>query len=451
MKYGEKTDSPIWKGIMPVGRRNAGILPFQIQSVRPEIGTVVMSVPLIIRDIGHPERSLPTLYGQAAAVAVRIIPYYRPSVLFPDHRLKVNYASIGAFVLEVDEPMRAIGCIYPGTLVGAVYAALAGSHHDAFLIGPEGIICTQDGLPSGFHPTGGSEYVVFAIALVHLGSFYGGLGSVPIENHSGRPNKFCPIGRHGCHEQHTLDSRPRTGTTMAQIGLSILIPEGTGVDEATAFINPHRLFPLPAGVLGTHHKDSAVRIPAINVEPAVMIADCRSPYAVPVLNPGRSKRFESILVVGQGSSNQLPVDKVPGMQDRQPGEEIERGCRHIIVIPCAAHVGIGVIRMKDGIRETRLRRRQHRQQRNQKDGYSFHIQRFAASSNHWLNPAISPLLQQEPNQYSRGSPDATFLRQTPCLPPSTMVTQSAWGMMTATPSIPSSGSTLWSEACSQIA
>ena len=30
LKYGEKTDSPIWKGIMPVGRRNAGILPFQI-------------------------------------------------------------------------------------------------------------------------------------------------------------------------------------------------------------------------------------------------------------------------------------------------------------------------------------------------------------------------------------------------------------------------------------
>ena len=56
-------------------------------------------------------------------------------------------------------------------------------------------------------------------------------------------------------------------------------------------------------------------------------------------------------IIRERSPHLLPMDQIGGAQDGQPREEIERGGRHVVIIPHPAYIRVGIIEMKDGIGE----------------------------------------------------------------------------------------------------
>jgi hypothetical protein len=48
-------------------------------------------------------------------------------------------------------------------------------------------------------------------------------------------------------------------------------------------------------------------------------------------------------------TNQLPVDKIMGVKDRQSRDTVERRGHHIIAVTYSHHIGIGIIGMKNRI------------------------------------------------------------------------------------------------------
>ena len=146
---------------------------------------------------------------------------------------------------------------------------------------------------------------------------------MPVEHHTRWPEKFCTIRRHGGHEHYALEPSARTSGCMAEVGLSIIIPQRTGIYKSPASIYPHRSLPFSKRVLSFHHKDPPVGVSAIDVEPSVVIADCRSPYAVSVLDTGDTLWLELVCVISKGSTNEFPIDEVFRMKDRKSWKIIE--------------------------------------------------------------------------------------------------------------------------------
>ena len=399
---------------MPIGRRHCRILPLKVESVRfvRRFGTAV--IPFIVGDIRHPVRGRPTADRCSAAVSVRILSDYRPAILLPFHRLQVHYASVSPLVLEMNEPVGALRSIHPSSLMRSVDGAFRRSHDYLLLIRAEGVIGAKHCLPARPDSACRAEDIILPPALVHLGSLYGRLGFMPVEYHTGRTDEFRAVRRHGRNEHDALEPGAGACGCMAQVGLAVIVPQRAGIDESAALVNPDRVLPRAARILSLHHEYAAIRVSAINIEPAFVVADRRSPCAVAVLNRRRTQGFEIIyIIVGKRRTDKFPVHQILGMQNRQPREVVERRGGHIVVVPDAANVRIGIIHMKNWIVIAHLRCRHELHQQRGKNDQLFHNQRFAEISNHCAEPFTSPLLQHEPNQYSSGWPEAMVLRHTP--------------------------------------
>ena len=203
---------------------------------------------------------------------------------------------------------------------------------------------------------------------------------MPVIDDAGRPQQPRSVGSHRRHEDHALEPGPRTCSRMREPGAAILVPKRAGIDEALGFHHPDRRFPAAAGILRPHHKDASVRVAAENIEPARVVADGRRPHAVGVLDRGAESVPVTVPfrtgIIGQCGSHQLPVHQVARVQDGQPGETVERGSRHIVILPDTADVRVAVIQMQDGIEilELGLRRTvdHQRQQQHQEQASCFH-------------------------------------------------------------------------------
>ena len=343
-------------------------------------------------------------------VPVRIGADHRPAVLRPAHRLEVDDAAVGAFILEMEEPVATVRRLHPRPLMGAVDArqrqrvqpagrpgaschsvnsatlrpgfnatrwhcpgagrqnapgasrfASGRSHHHALLKRPPGAAGAQNCLPARSDAARGSEEVTPSIPAVKFGPFDGRLGQVSVIDNAGRAQQTGAVRRHFGHEQDTFQPRPGTGRRMGEVGLPVAVPQRAGIDETLSAQEPDRLGPGTGGVLRPYHEDAAVGIAAEDMEPAVMIPDGRRPHAV----AGRDTAPERIPVLlgerrpgifRQGSPDLPPVDQVPGMQDGQAGETVERGGGQVVVLPHPADVRVAVVQVQDriGITEYRI-------------------------------------------------------------------------------------------------
>src|SRR5687768_5556000 len=103
----------------------------------------------------------------AFPVAVAVVSNHRPVVL-PHHRLQVDEPPVGVGVLKVQEPPVTPRRVDERALMRAVDVAGTLREHDAILVGALHRTRAKYRLPPLFHPTGGGEDVIPAIALVEL-------------------------------------------------------------------------------------------------------------------------------------------------------------------------------------------------------------------------------------------------------------------------------------------
>ena len=71
---------------------------------------------------------------------------------------------------------------------------------------------------------------------------------------------------------------------MRKISLAVFIPERAAVDKTFSLHHPGDRLPRTAWVLCLGHKETLVRIAAVDVEPSVVIAYRGCPHIVAMLN-----------------------------------------------------------------------------------------------------------------------------------------------------------------------
>ena len=193
---------------MPVRRRNRGILPLESDPVRP---VRLFSRLRCARNAGrhHTRR-----HRLSYAVPVGVLPDERPAIGTPAHRLQMDDASIGALVLEMEEPVLPYRSIDPGTLMGTVYGSRSPGQDDPLLIGAEGGVGPEDRLPARGNPARRREDVILSPALVELGPFDSRLAQVSVVDDAGGAEQTGAVRSHRRNEQDALQSRPGTGATV---------------------------------------------------------------------------------------------------------------------------------------------------------------------------------------------------------------------------------------------
>ena len=129
---------------------------------------------------------------------------------------------------------------------------------------------------------------------------------------------------------------------MHQISLAIIVPQGRRVYHSLTSLDEHGCLPLAYGIISLHHIDTMVGVAPIDIELARVVAYAGCPYSF-------AMAWLAVELYGrnltQGIVDELPVDEVLGMQDRESRCTGETRCRHVEVISHATHVGIGVVGM----------------------------------------------------------------------------------------------------------
>ena len=297
-------------------------------------------------------RRRPCSHRLPDAVAVRVLADHGPAVL-PGHRLEVHDAAVGAFVLEVQEPVVTGGIPHPGSLVRPVDGPGRPCHDDALLPRTLDPLRPEHRLPARRHAPGGSEEIVPALMFVELGPFDRRLRKVTVENGPGRPQEAGSVRIHRRQVEHALQACPGSGDAVREPRPAVLVPKRARVDESLLPHHPDGRFPRPFRILRPDHENAAVGIAHKDVEPASVVADRRCPDRIPVLHAC----VEIILrrlpigprIIRQRIIDQLPVHQVRGAKNRQPRETVERRSRHIEHPARLADIRVGIVRMDYGI------------------------------------------------------------------------------------------------------
>ena len=219
--HGIEPDPALRQRIMPIRRRNRRILPREVDAIgavtvrrfldcaRNDSGRLVISS----RGGAGVEKSV-FPYRLPHIIPVGIHTDERPAIGLPGHRLQVQYASVSALVLEMEEPVLPSRSIHPGSLMGPVDGARDPGHHDAFLVRPERIVRPQDRLPACSDASGRREDVVLPVPFVEFRSFDGRLAQMPVVHDARRAQQMRPVRSHRRDEQDALVPRPGPGATM---------------------------------------------------------------------------------------------------------------------------------------------------------------------------------------------------------------------------------------------
>ena len=217
-------------------------------------------------------RLLPLGHSIATSVAIGIVAYHKP-VVDPLGRLQMHYATISVLVLEVEEPVFAILRIDPRTLMRAVDLRLALREADIFLIRAIRVLRAEFDLPAVLHAARRTHYIIIAVALVELRALDGRLVLVAVIDDARGANDLRALGVHRSNEKHRLHARTRAGASVAQVSLAVLVPQRAAVNQTLALHHPDHRLPLAGRILRARHEQTLVGVAAIDVEPAVVIAD----------------------------------------------------------------------------------------------------------------------------------------------------------------------------------
>ena len=285
-------------------------------------------------------------YGFAASVAVLIHADDGPSVL-PLHGLQVHQSAVGSHVLEVEEPVAARGGVHPGSLVRAVDGGVSLGKYGLALEGAVGIVGTLYHLPACGHTSGGVEKVVLAVVLMNLGSLACGVVDVSVEDDAALCSGHQCLGVEFAHGEDALQSCSAACIGVVEVDFTVVVPQGAGVDEAFGGFYQLGGCPCASGVFGRDHVGTLVGVSPEDVEGAVVMPYGGCPHTVAMF-----RTFGSLhggQRVCHGVAYDSPVHEVLRVEDGQTGQAVEAGCRHVVVVAHAAHVGVAVVGAQDGI------------------------------------------------------------------------------------------------------
>ena len=160
---------------------------------------------------------------------------------------------------------------------------------------------------TGLYASCRGKNVIIAVPFVNLGALDGGLRLHTVIQKMILRNRLRAVRGHLKDPQIALKSDTALCIAVDQIGLPVLIPEGTGIDQPLTRKDKHRLLPFSQRICASHHEKALVRHSIVNVKIALMITDGRSPHALGML------RNSVILIinVGQRIIYQFPVHQIP--------------------------------------------------------------------------------------------------------------------------------------------
>ncbi len=164
-------------------------------------------------------RFLPYVNRLTDPIAVDIHPHHRP-ILLPAYRLEVYHPSHGSVGLEMIEPILSLGRIHESALMGTVDGGGSGLQNHFFLIGSVDVFRTEYRLPAVRDPSFGDADVIVAVAFEHLGTLC----------HRSGVDGVAIIQQGGAIAAHAVeDDGAGTVEAMCQVGIAIVVPQGTGV------------------------------------------------------------------------------------------------------------------------------------------------------------------------------------------------------------------------------
>ena len=173
---------------------------------------------------------------------------------------------------------------------------------------------------------------------------------VPVEDDAALGLACQAVCRQFAHHEHALHSCTRACQGMHQIDPSVLVPQRAGVDKAFPGFHQHRLFPLqrkclyrPARCLAAHAVHTAVGVAVVDIEPPLVEADARCPYAATVLGAVACSLLGARHTPSQRCIYEAPMHQVPRVQNLQTRDAVEGRRGHVVILPRLTHVRVGVV------------------------------------------------------------------------------------------------------------
>ena len=160
-------------GISHIRRKAEHILiicmPFPLQTQLTSIKFITLHRRFYrIRFIGF--RFTIAAHRVSTTIAIPIYSNYRP-VIYPFHRIQVQYTSISPLILEMQEPRFTGRSIYPSSLMRTVDIRFSLCHDNPGLVRSVYIFRTHHQLPSGNNSACRCKQIIKAITLIELCSF----------------------------------------------------------------------------------------------------------------------------------------------------------------------------------------------------------------------------------------------------------------------------------------
>ena len=135
------------------------------------------------------------------------------------------------------------------------------------------------------------------------------------------------------------DDWTRSMKTMAQVGLTIVIPERTRILPSCDMFHRMKWCPGAMRVFGGTHKKSLIGGAKIHIEQSVVITHGRCPRATGIMLVAVPSRFVEMAVY---LTDIVPVNHIFGFQHLH-AHKVEIGSHHIVFLAVTDHVGIGVV------------------------------------------------------------------------------------------------------------
>jgi len=157
--------------------------------------------------------------------------HQRPGVP-PLHRLKMANPSIGLTFLEMEKPPVAFNVIHKGALMRPIHFGPSLGDDSPDLIRAVNRGGAEDDLPPTGNATSWRRNVIETILLEKFRTFYCGMVNCSVEHDMAITEERTSIWRHRPDMEPMLDSSPGPCVGEDQVGIAIIVPEWTGIDES---------------------------------------------------------------------------------------------------------------------------------------------------------------------------------------------------------------------------
>jgi len=140
------------------------------------------------------------------------------------------------------------------------------------------------------------------VLLVEFGTFQGRVVLGPVKDDPAVAQKGARVGGHWADVQAVLYPGPGAGVGESQIGRTVVVPEGAGIDDALPLLQKPGLGPFARGITGGDGVDAFVGHWEKDHEQAVPTADRGSPNGAPrvdLIVPVAGDSLEGVAMIVQ--------------------------------------------------------------------------------------------------------------------------------------------------------